>query len=378
MKKEREKIQIEKSFAYKWKDYPTKAAIVFVHGLSGDSQKTWANFPKLIMGSSLGQNFDVISYGHSSNSFWPGSSGLDSLISEFNSFCQSELKDYEVICFISHSLGSILVNGMLLNHEHANLATSKYISHLMITPAFLGGPMWSILSGSKTSRQLRGGSKALKSIQDDWVSSTIKDNIKSFIIYGSQDRIVPTPNFNLSDFSFHEHRIQSDHTGSPKVLDIDSGLFRGVLFAIEVSLRFNTKDSRKYYINMILKTDKSDWSYDSSKEEWILLSDFRFTIVEVSRSQSSCSFNSSFPDPVAYQCKYSFRYHGISLYEFYLWDLDGGRYLVPAPLIKKGVQVVENYNYRLAQILEAGGMYGDLDGALQMAKITIDTTKNVI
>jgi hypothetical protein len=378
LKKERKKIQIENSIAYKWRDYPAKAAIVFVHGLGGDSQETWGDFPKLVMGSSLGQNFDVISYRYSSNKILPGSPDLNSLISEFNSFCQSELREYEIVALISHSLGSVLVNGMLLKYENSTLSTSKYTSHLMITPAFLGGPKWSILSGSKTSRQLASGSKELIFLHQSWKSSKIKDQIKSFVIYGSKDKVVPIPKSDFSEFSFHEHRIQSDHVGSPKVKDIDSALFRGVLYAIEISLRFNTRDSRKYYINMILKTDKSDWSYDSSKEEWVLLNDFRFTIIEISRSKMSCNFNSSFQDTTAYQCKYSFRYHEISLYEFYLWDIDGGRYLVPAPLIVAGNSVVENYNYRLAQLLEAGGMYEDLDSALSMAKITVDETKNVI
>ena len=378
MKKERDRIQIEYSFAYKWKDYPAKAAILFIHGLSGSSDKTWGLFPQLIMGSSLGQNFDVLSYGYLSKKMLPGSPGLTSLIYEFSSFCQSELKDYEVVILISHSLGSVLVNGMLLHHEDNNLKTTKYASHFMITPAFLGGPMWSVFSGSLTARQLAGGSKQLNKLHNKWKASKVKNHIDSYVIYGTKDKVVPSPTLDLSLFSFKEHRIQSDHINSPKVCDIDSALYRGIIYAIEVSLRFNARDSRKYYINMVLKTDKSDWDYDSSKEEWVLLNDFRFSIVELERNQSSCNFNSAFPNRTAYQCKYSFRYHDINLYEFYLWDIDGGRYILPAPLVINGHRKIEYYNYRLAKILEAGGMYKDLDNGLKMAQITVDVEKNII
>lgn len=378
MKKERERIQIEKSFAYKWKDYPVKAAILFIHGISGDSEETWGMFPQLMMGSSLGQNFDVVSYGYLSNKMLPGSPDIKSLIGEFYSFCQSELKDYEVVILISHSLGSVVVNGMLLMHEENNIRTTKYTSHLMITPAFLGGPWWSKFSGSATARQLASGSELLNELQDKWKVSEVKTQIVSYVIYGTKDGVVPSPIMDLSLFSFREHRIQSDHISSPKIYDIDSALYRGVIYAIEVALRFNSRDSRKYYINMILKTEKSDWEYDSSREEWVLLSDFRFSIVEIDRNKSPCNFNSAFPDKIAYQCKYSFRYHEINLYEFYLWAIDGGRYIMPAPLVINGQRVVEKYNYRLAKLLEAGGMYEDLDTGLITAKISIDQDKNVI
>lgn len=378
MKKEREKINIDSSCAYKWSDYPSKAAILFVHGLSGDSEETWGMFPRLIMGSSLGQNFDVVSYGYSSNIFMPKSPDISSLVGEFSSFCQSELRQYEIIIIISHSLGSVLVNGMLLKFEEEKIKTKKYLSHLMITPAFFGGTKWANLSLSKTARQLLKDSTPLKNMHDNWKKSNIKNEIDSYLIYGTKDGVVPIPKDDLSSYSFKEHRIQSDHIGSPKIHDIDSALYRGVLFSIDLSLRFNSRDSRKYYINMILKTDKSDWDYDSSKEEWVMLSDFRFSVVEISRTKSSCNFNSSFPDKTAYQCKYSFRFHEISLYEFYLWDLDGGRYLIPAPLLVNSNRVIERYKYNLARILEAGGMYEDLDTALKMAKIAIDHEKDII
>jgi len=378
LKKEREKITTDNSLAYKWSDYPSKAAIVFVHGLSGNSEKTWGMFPKLIMGSSLGQNFDVISYGYSSNLIIPGSPDLHSLIGEFTTYCQSELHQYEIVILISHSLGSVVVNGMLLETESRGAKISRYLSHIMITPAFFGGSWWSKISGSKTARQLTKNSPALKSIHKKWKNSNIKNHIKSYLIYGTKDGVVPIPKDDLSSFSFMEHRIQSDHIRSPKVSDIDSSLYRGIIYIIELSLRYNSRDSRKYYINMILRTDKSDWSYDSGKEEWVLLNDFRFSIVEVERNQSSCNFNSSFPNKTAFRCKYSFRFHEISLYDFYLWDIDGGRYLIPAPLIKNSQRIVEKYNYKLAQLLEAGGMYKDLSTGLEMAKITIDEEKDVI
>ena len=378
MRKEREKLRIDESFAYKWSDYPSKAAIVFVHGLGGTPQETWGSFPQFIMGTSLGQNFDVLCYGYSSNIFLPASPDIDSLIGEFSSFCQSELNQYDALILISHSLGSVVVNGMLLKHEESSFSLRKYLSHLMITPAFFGGASWAGLSLSKTARQLKNNSTYLTKLHEKWKKSKAKELVKSYLIYGTKDGVVPIPKKDLKEFCFIEHRIQSDHIQSPKVSDIDNALFRGVVFAVELALRFNSRDSRKYYINIILKTDKSDWDYDSSKEEWVYLSDFRFSIIELSSQKSSCNFNESFPDKTAHQCKYAFRYNEIILYEFYLWSLDGGRYIIPAPLLVNGQRIVEKYNYLLAKLLEAGGMYEDLDTGMKMAKIIIDETKDII
>lgn len=378
MRKEREKLRIDDSLAYKWSDYPAKAAIVFVHGLGGTPQETWGSFPQLMMGSSLGQNFDVFCYGYFSNIFLPASPDIDSLVGEFLSFCQSELNQYDALILITHSLGSVVVNGMLLKLEEANFNFRKYLSHLMITPAFFGGKSWAGLSLSKTARQLKNNSKYLTKLHEKWKKSKVKEHVKSYLIYGTKDSVVPIPKKDLKEFCFIEHRIQSDHIQSPKVSDIDSSLFRGVVFAVELALRFNSRDSRKYYINMILKTDKSDWDYDSSKEEWVYLSDFRFSIIELSFQKSSCNFNESFLDKAAYECKYAFRYNEIVLYEFDLWRLDGHRYIIPAPLVVNGQRVIEKYNYLLAKLLEAGGMYEDLDAGMKMAKITIDESKDII
>jgi len=378
LRKEREKVHIDESFAYKWSDYPTKAAIVFVHGLGGTPIHTWGAFPQLIMGSSIGQNFDVFSYGYSSNVFFPTSPDLDSLIGEFSSFCQSELNQYDAVILISHSLGSVIVNGMLLRLEKSSISPKKYLAHMMITPAFFGGASWARLSLSKTARQLEKNSEYLAKLHEDWKNSNAKSLIKSYLIYGTKDGVVPIPKKNLKEFCFIEHRIQSDHIQSPKISDINSSLYRGVVFAIELALRFNSRDSRKYYINILLKTDKSDWVYDSPKEEWVYLNDFRFNIIELSSEQMPCCFNESFPDETAYQCKYAFRYNEIIIYEFYLWNLDGGRYIIPAPLLIDGQRVVEKYNYLLAKLLEAGGMYEDLDRGIKMAKIIIDESKDVI
>ncbi|HHF3229970.1 TPA: hypothetical protein ACPJ2O_001519 [Vibrio diabolicus] len=380
MRKEREKIHIDDSILYRWKDYPTKAAVVFVHGLAGNASDTWAEFPKLLMGSSIGQNFDVLSYGYSTSKVKPTSPCIDSLISEFYSFSLSELRDYESIIFISHSLGSVLVNGLLLHNESVGISNRKFLCHLMITPAFLGGASWPKFSPSKTARQLARNSEFLNRKHEEWKSSEVKNQIKSVVIYGTKDAVVPLPTVDLIDFNFNEQRISKDHIGSPKVKDIDSALYRGVIYGIEHYLRFDTRDSRKYFINMILKTNSSDWDYDSNKEEWIFLNDFRFRIIEVSRQeQIHCNFNSNFQDKAAYQCKYAFLYNGISIYEFYLWDLDGGRYLIPAPLYDSNKnRYIEGFNYRLAKLLEAGGMYKDLAQGLNLAKITVKYDLDVI
>ncbi|MEP2446613.1 MAG: hypothetical protein ABJI69_05260 [Balneola sp.] len=381
MKIERDKILIDESIAYKWKDYPTKSAIIFVHGLGGEPSETWGLFPQLLMGTSIGHNFDLISYGYSSKIFLARSPEINSLISEFYSFCNSELSQYDSIIFISHSLGSLLVNGSLIIAEKQNIDLRKYLTHIMITPAFFGGKWYAKFSLSKTARQLSPKNKTLEKVQSDWANSSIKNTIASYQIFGTKDKIVGKNESINNSYSFQTHRIDKNHIDSPKIYDIDSPLFRGVLLVLKNSLQFNSSDSRKYFVNAILRTTKTDWDYDSNKEKWVLLSDFRFSISEVEREDFSgnCSFNANFPNShSAWQCTYSFRYNDISIHEFILWEIDDGRYLIPAPYIVNGSNIIYLDDYRIAKILEAGGFYQNLDQGLSIANISVDHSKNSI
>ena len=99
------------------------------------------------------------------------------MIGEFSSFCQSELNNYETVIVISHSLGAVIVNGMLIAHEESNVESKKYISHLMITPAFFGGAFWAGVSLSKTAKQLKKNSAFLKDMNDKWKKSHVKKSI---------------------------------------------------------------------------------------------------------------------------------------------------------------------------------------------------------
>ena len=103
----------------------TKAAnsrclVVFVHGLFGDSLKTWGKMPEWVL-TKAGVNCDVISFDYPSKP-WERSS-LEQAGDDLAVWLDNEFKSHRHIIFITHSTGGLVVKQLLSNAFSAHIET---------------------------------------------------------------------------------------------------------------------------------------------------------------------------------------------------------------------------------------------------------------
>lgn len=109
-------------------DPPSKVAVVFVHGLFGDTDGTWTNangqsfFQLLKSAPSVGSQVDIFAFGFTSNTLKSGS--LD--VREAANMLEQSLQyngvwDYPTVVFVAHSMGGLVAMREIIdNPAHRN------------------------------------------------------------------------------------------------------------------------------------------------------------------------------------------------------------------------------------------------------------------
>lgn len=98
----------------------SKHAIVFIHGLFGDTVETWTNgsgtrFFDLIGSSSVGKQFDLYAFGYTSQMLGSGSLNIVEAIGKLNEYLKFHgVLDYDSITFVGHSMGGLVILQHLL------------------------------------------------------------------------------------------------------------------------------------------------------------------------------------------------------------------------------------------------------------------------
>jgi len=103
---------------------PAKVAVVFVHGLFGDTLGTWRNdngetfFRLLKSQPGVGDKVDVFAFGFTSNMFQPGSFTIQEAANQLHQSLQYKgVLDYPTIVFAAHSMGGLVVLRELLTRR---------------------------------------------------------------------------------------------------------------------------------------------------------------------------------------------------------------------------------------------------------------------
>ncbi len=103
---------------------PAQAALVFVHGVFGDTVGTWTHasgtsfFDLVKANAQVGPKVDILAFGYTSNMFTAGSLDIQEAANKLHARLQFHgVLDYPAIVFVTHSMGGLVVLRELLTHR---------------------------------------------------------------------------------------------------------------------------------------------------------------------------------------------------------------------------------------------------------------------
>lgn len=111
-----------------------EAAIVFVHGFTGDARGTWGHFPNLIKSEAGLRSWDVFVYGYTSGKRvdapfgWTGDPGPERLARSLRTEARAApLGRYPAVAFVGHSMGGLVVQRALVDDPDLARRTSHVV-----------------------------------------------------------------------------------------------------------------------------------------------------------------------------------------------------------------------------------------------------------
>jgi pimeloyl-ACP methyl ester carboxylesterase len=172
-------------------------AVLFVHGFSGDANKTWGRFPELLMAEAALANWDVFSIGYSTSlafdiaGVWSADPEIITLGGLIETVADVPPIDaYQSIAILAHSMGGLLVQRALLSKA----ALRRRVSHLLL----FGTPSNGLEKASPFSfwkRQIHDmatGSPFITTLRSDWTTTIAPTLPFTFLtVAGDRDEFVP-------------------------------------------------------------------------------------------------------------------------------------------------------------------------------------------
>lgn len=180
------------------------AAVVFLHGFSGDARNTWGEFPVYLAEEPRLARWDIHSLGYSSHlrvdlqGIWSADPGLDVLALQLRTALSAHpLHRYRAVAIIAHSMGGLIAQRALLDAEIA-----EQVSHLFLFGTPSDG-LKKAAFGSWLKPQVRDmakGSPFLSKLRGDWkrlFGTAPPFSLK--VVAGDLDQFVPSES-SLSPF----------------------------------------------------------------------------------------------------------------------------------------------------------------------------------
>jgi len=193
------------------------AAILFVHGFSGDPSKTWGSFPALLMSEKRLSGWDVYSLGYHTGlsldivGIWRADPGLTSLAQLLATRAALEpLKRYRSMALIAHSMGGLVVQAAVLEDPELRSRVGNIL--LFGTPS-AGLRKASFFKFWKPQlKDMAEDGEFIKGLRGRW-NQQIGDH-PSFVLYataGDEDQFVP-PESSILPFLARQRRVvRGDH-----------------------------------------------------------------------------------------------------------------------------------------------------------------------
>jgi hypothetical protein len=210
---------MEQDFKFYRKKENCNNLILFVHGFTGDAEKTWCNlndnsFPAILLENAyLNKNFDVASYNYFSSLFnlfadskekvrrlrdmiWKRTHkkernlNIEELASNLSNHLRFTLEQYDNIYIVAHSMGGLVTKSLIANEIKQNGATkvrlflSLAVPHQGASLSVIG----SLISSNLQISDLNPVEEFIVELNRKWVTLDLKPPTKYF--YGSYDTLV--------------------------------------------------------------------------------------------------------------------------------------------------------------------------------------------
>lgn len=177
------------------------AAIVLIHGFSGDAAETWGRFPALLASDQRINSWDIYCLGYSSRlsidlvGLWSADPELDKIALYLRTDMRhSDLAQYKALALIAHSMGGLVVQRALLDDKDLRAR----VSHVFLfgTPSN-GLAKASFLTFLKRQvRDMAHDSPFIKGLREQWrqqFSAKLGKSLpfKFLAVAGDRDEFVP-------------------------------------------------------------------------------------------------------------------------------------------------------------------------------------------
>jgi pimeloyl-ACP methyl ester carboxylesterase len=182
-----------------------KTAVVFVHGFTGDVEKTWGRIPEFLRDSPGLNEWDLLGVGYQTHrrfdlpGLWSSDARLEEIALMIYSRPELSPEKYRRLAFVAHSMGGLVVQQAIVSHADLR----NRVSHVIL----FGTPSNGLVKAGFASfwkrqiENMEAGGSFIRALREKWTSLRLDSSPPfSFItVAGETDQFVP-PQSSLEPF----------------------------------------------------------------------------------------------------------------------------------------------------------------------------------
>ena len=195
---------------HEFRNWQKDAAIVFLHGFSGEVRKTWGDFPLFLLGEESLSSWDIFAIGYPTGLIiniswgWAANPDLHKLsVGLAATLNLSPFYRYKALAIVAHSMGGLIVQRTLLD----NPGLVERIRHVLLfgTPSNGLEKAWFARPFNCQVADMAEKGKFIVKLRRDWNNTfSLKCPFSFAAITGDRDEFVPAlPSLNLFP-GFHD------------------------------------------------------------------------------------------------------------------------------------------------------------------------------
>jgi hypothetical protein len=172
--KKRKQVEPKNTSDASWERLDGNNLLLFVHGLSAESQNTFGKIPEMLQSDSNFDGWAMKSLGYSSvaepklgKEIWGAIRDIDKLSGNLRASINHKFKNYDRIAIVAHSIGGLIVQKTILDLDED---TKNRISHLIMFGTPSNGISPEILKKQWNTKYVEMSSDGdfIKSLREEW------------------------------------------------------------------------------------------------------------------------------------------------------------------------------------------------------------------